>query len=391
MPQSSNPWRSAWSLTPGVTFLNHGSFGLVPLSVQAVREEWQRRLYENPMDFFLRQMEVELGIAAERLGKLIGANPKDLVFVDNATIGMNIVANSLSLEPGDEILLTNHEYGAVRRIWQKRCERSGAKVVIQNLPEPLESPEALVDRLFEGVTSRTKLLVFSHISSPTAVILPADEICRRAKAARVPVCIDGPHALATLPLDLSKLGCDYYCASAHKWLSAPNGSGFLYVSGRHQSRLTSPIVSWGGSIGGYSSSWQDEYNWQGTRDPAAYLAIPAAIDFLSRAGWNEFRNRTHELAQYARTQISDLTGLTPLVPDSPDWYGPMISLSLPLQDLIAPPQGQRDPLQDHLWDKHRIEVPITWWHGQRLLRVSCHLYNDTKDIDILVKALQAAL
>lgn len=387
MSSPSNPWRSAWSLPRGVTFLNHGSFGLVPFDVQAARQEWQRRLYENPMDFFLRQMEVELDNVANRLGKLVGAAPRDLVLVDNATIGMNIVARSVGLEPGDEVLLTDHEYGAVRRIWQKRCEKIGAKVVVQNLPQPLESVDGLVDRLFSGVTARTKLLVFSHISSPTAVILPAAEICRRARELKIPVCIDGPHALATLPLNLTQLGCDFYCASGHKWLSAPNGSGFLYVNRKHQTRLSPPIVSWGGSVAGRTATWQDEYNWQGTRDPAACLSIPAAIDFLERAGWETFRQHGHDLAQLARESITELTGLNALVPDSPDWYAPMISLPLPTQGLSAPAQGQRDPLQDRLWSEYQIEVPITWWHGERLLRVSCHLYNTADDIDLLVKAL----
>ncbi|MES2788069.1 MAG: aminotransferase class V-fold PLP-dependent enzyme [Planctomycetota bacterium] len=391
MPQPSRAWRSAWSLPSDVTFLNHGSFGLVPFDVQAARQEWQRRLYANPMNFFIREMEVALVQAAEKLGRLVGAAPRDLAFVDNATMGMNIVAQSVVLEPGDEVLLTNHEYGAVRRIWQKRCDRSGARLVIRNLPQPLGSTTELVDQLFSAVTARTKLLVFSQISSPTAVILPAEEICRRAREAQVPVCIDGPHAVGVVPLNLEQLGCDYYCASCHKWLCAPNGSGFLYVSRKHQSQLNPLIVSWGGSIAGRAATWQDEFNWQGTRDPAAYLAIPAAIDFFERIGWETFRHRTHELAAFARKNITELTGLDALVPDSPEWYGPMISLPLPLQGLSAPPQGQRDPLQDRLWSEHQIEVPITWWHGQRLVRVSCHLYNDFDDIERLVKALDRAI
>jgi len=388
---SGGSWADSWTLRPGVAFLNHGSFGLVPKSVQLARQEWQRQLYAEPVDFFVRQMENELSLVAQRVGKFVGAPARDLVFVDNATVAMNIVAQSVPLNPGDEVLLTDHEYGAVRRIWQKRCERTGAKMVVQSLPEPLDSVPALVDRLFSAVNAKTKLLVFSPMTSPTAAILPSREICQRAREAKIMTCLDGPHALATLPLNLEKLGCDFFCASCHKWLCAPNGSGFLYVAKKHQSKLVPITVSWGGSLSGLPSTWQDEYNWLGTRDSSANLSIPAALDFLESAGLESFRESTHRLAQSARQRISELTGLAPIVPDSPEWYGPMISLPLPTQGLSPPSQWLRDPLHDRLWEENQIEVPITWWRGQRLLRVSCHLYNTTNDIDRLVDALRQNL
>ncbi|MDB5384614.1 MAG: Isopenicillin-N epimerase, partial [Planctomycetaceae bacterium] len=383
---AASSWSEAWSLRPGVAFLNHGSFGLVPRTVQFARQKWQQRLYAEPVDFYVRQVEAELSLVAKSVGRLMGAPAKDLVFVDNATIAMNIVAQSLPLNPGDQVLLTDHEYGAVRRIWQKRCDKTGAKLVIQALPEPLESASDLVDCLFSAVTPQTKLIVFSQMTSPTAVILPAKEICQRAREARILTCIDGPHALATMPLNLEKLGCDFYCASCHKWLCAPNGSGFLYVAKKHQGKLAPLVVSWGGSVAGLPATWQDEYNWLGTRDSTAILSIPSAIEFLEQAGWTTFRESTHDLAQVARQRVSELTGLAPLVPDSAEWYGPMISLPLPLQGLSAPEQGHRDPLHDKLWSEYQIEIPITWWRGKRLLRVSCHLYNTTDDIDRLVDA-----
>src|SRR6185369_17376766 len=186
-----------------------------------------------------------------------------------------------------------------------------------------------VERVISGVTPRTRLIVVSHVTSPTAVILPVAEICRRAKELGVPVCIDGPHAPAAVPIDLREIKCDFYTASCHKWLSAPFGSGFLYVHPRHQPRISPHMVSWGRSLSGRPAIWQDELNWLGTRDPAPLLAIPAAIEFLEYVGLVTFRRRSHDLVCYAREKIIGITKLAPLVPDSTEWFGPMLALPRP--------------------------------------------------------------
>jgi isopenicillin-N epimerase len=384
-------WRIHWDLPADVTYLNHGSFGPSPRVVQQAREEWSRRLESEPMDFFVRRMEGHLDEAAARLGAFVGADPDDLIFVENATSGMNLVAANIELREGDEVLCTNHEYGAVLRIWRRVCEQAGASVVVRALPYPITSELELVDVFFGSVTERTRLIVVSHITSPTALILPAEVICRRAKELGIPVCIDGPHALAMLPVNIRRLGCDYYTASCHKWLSAPFGSGFLYVARRHQQGFGPLTVSWGGSVSGRPASWKDEFTWSGTRDPAASLAIPAAIDFLESCGVDEFRRRTNDLARYAREQITSLTGLVPFQPDDPAWYGSMITLPIPSKGVEPPKHPQRDPLQDVLWEQHRIEVPIVHWHGRRYIRVSCHLYNTREEIDRLVLALAGSV
>ncbi len=376
-----------WSFPEGVTYLNHGSFGPSPRCVREARQAWTEKLERQPMDFFLRQMESALDAAAEKLGQLIGADGNDLLFCDNATVAMNIVADSVTLQPGDEVLFTNQEYGAVMRIWRRACDRTAAKIVVQPLPRPITSAEEQVAALMAGVTERTKLIVVSHITSQTAVILPVAAICREAAKRGVQVCIDGPHALAMIDINLRKLGCDFYCASGHKWLSAPFGSGFLYVAKRHQQKLSPPVMSWGGSVGGRPAHWQDEFRWLGTRDPAPFLAVPSAIEFLERFGWETFREQTHELAKYARRRIVELTELEPPIPDSREWYGSMIAMPLPQGD--GPPnQGIRDQLQTPLWEKFGIEVPIIHWHGERLIRVSCHLYNTREHIDRLCAALR---
>lgn len=374
-------WRSQWDLAPGVSYLNHGSFGPPPRPVQAARRVWQTQLDAQPMDFFVRRFEPAWFQARRRLAGLIGADEGNLIFAENATAAMNVLAHSLSLRAGDEVLLTDHEYGAVQRIWRREVESvAGASLGVAKLPLPIESAEQVVEAVFAAASGRTRLLVISHITSATAVTLPVELIVAEAKRRGILVCIDGPHAIAQLPLELERLGCDFYCASCHKWLSAPFGSGFLYVAPRHQATIRTPQLSWGRLPPAPLDDWSDEFLWNGTRDPSAYLAVPAAIDFLEQVGLERFRRHTHALARYARQQLLELTGQTPIVPDSPDWYGCMAHVPLP--------PGDARTLQQQLWTEYGIEVPIISWGDRRWIRVSCHLYNTCHEIDRLVDAVR---
>jgi isopenicillin-N epimerase len=384
-------FRNEWLLRPGVTYLNHGSFGPSPRGVVEAREAWGRRLEEEPMDFFVRTMEPDLDAAAEALGRFVGTDGRGLVFLPNATVAMNLVAANVRLRPGDEVLATNHEYGAVLRIWREVCRAAGAELVVRRLPERLDGDEEIVEAFLAGITDRTRLIIVSHVTSPTAVILPVKAICEGARRRGVPVCIDGPHAPAQVELNVAALGCDYYCASLHKWLSAPFGSGFLYVAKKRQQSFRPVVTSWGGSLSGRPASWKDEFNWSGTHDPSPYLAVPEAIRFLEGVGVERFRERTHALARLARERVGALTGLEPFVADSADRYGSMIALPLPPLDGFEGGHGRADPLQLRLWQEHKIEVPVMHWGGHRLLRVSCHLYNTEEDIDRLVTALRRGL
>jgi isopenicillin-N epimerase len=297
---------------------------------------------------------------------------------------MNVVAQSVGLRPGDEVLLTDHEYGAVHRIWQRTCRLAGTgEPRVGQLPLSFGSAGRVVDALIGACSDKTRLIVVSHVTSPTAVILPVADICRAARDRGIAVCIDGPHALVQLPLSLDSLDCDFYTASCHKWLCAPFGSGFLYVHSRQHDRMGPLVQSWGRLHPDGVSRWDDEFFWSGTRDYSAYLTVGRAIEYFESIGPDLVRGRMHHLAQYARRRLVDLTGLVPMVPDSPQWYGSMAHVPLPAGDARS--------LQQQLWDCHGIEVPIIDWGNQRYVRISCHIYNTTEQIDRLVEALEELL
>ncbi|MBM4074774.1 MAG: aminotransferase class V-fold PLP-dependent enzyme, partial [Planctomycetes bacterium] len=323
--------RYEWGLERGLTYLNHGSFGPAPVCVQEVREAWSRHIQSNPMQFFFSELEPALDNVIDRLGEFVRADSRNIVLVENATVAMNAVAETIELNSGDEVLLNDHEYGAVFNIWRRVCERSGARIVSISLGKSKEldrddnhsktmsdekfvvlerrtdrklmSSDEIIREIADGISPKTKLIVLSHVTSPTAIVFPVKDVCRMAREKKVPVCIDGPHAIAMCDVDLRKIECDFYCASLHKWLSAPFGAGFLFAHPRWHSRMTSAVTSWGRSLSGRSKNWKDQFHWLGTRDPSAFLAIPAAIDFLTRFGWDRFRQQTHELAQYARHRL----------------------------------------------------------------------------------------
>ncbi len=377
--------RQYWTLPEDVAFLNHGSFGLPHRDVIASFKQYIDRAAAQPMDFFVRELEPELFAARDRLADFVGAKHENLVFAENATYGMNVVANSIELKPGDEILLTDHEYGAVFRIWQRACEAAGATVTQAALPDRCESEDQIVQAVSAAITDRTRLLVFSHITSASAMKLPAEKLIEAAHARGVEVCVDGPHAPAILPLDLESLDCEYYTAVCHKWVSAAHGTGFLYVNPRVQESVRACLLSWGRLLPAVPEAWQDEFTWTGTRDMACYLSVSAALNFLDKFGLDVLRERTHYLAKYARAQIRDLTGEDALLPESQSWYGSMITM--PIRNDGSEWVEHRDTLRS----KYQVEAPVYDMGEHRVVRASCYLYNTKDDIDRLVAALREML
>jgi isopenicillin-N epimerase len=376
--------REQFLIRPDVTFLNHGSYGACPRPVFERLQAWEVELERQPVEFIGRRRVGLLGEARAALASYLSADPDEVVYQPNVTQALNIVARSLPLSEGDEILTTDHEYGALDRTWKYVCQKTGARYVVQTLPSPLNDPNGVVEAVWAGVTPRTKVLFLSHITSPTAVTLPIEALIARAKAAGIWTVIDGAHAPGQIPVDLHDLDVDFYGGNCHKWLCSPKGVGFLYARRELQHLLEPLVISWGWEARDPSGSrFIDEHEFQGTRDFAACLAVPDAIAFQARYEWPRVREECHALARYARTAIAELTDLPPLTPDSPVWYAQMATIPLP--------PGDQGALKRRLYDEYQIEIPIIDWQGQRFVRISVQGYNTRADVDRLVMALSKIL
>ncbi len=377
-----SPVADQFQVRPDITFLNHGSFGACPRPVFEVYQDWQRRLEADPVEFLGRRLTDLLAEAREPLAAYVGAQARDLVFVENATFGVNIVAHALQLEPGDEVLATDHEYGASDRTWRFLCGQRGVRYINQPVPLPLTDDEEMIEHLWRGVTPRTRVLFLSHITSPTALIFPLEKICQRARAAGIITVVDGAHAPGHIPLRLDDLGVDFYVGNCHKWLCAPKGAGFLYARPERQALLQPLIVSWGWeSASPGISPFQDYFGWLGTKDPASYLSVPAAIAFQREHDWDTVRVACHQLALDAHRRITALVGSDPICPSSQQWWGQMCAIPLPA--------GDAPSLHQYLRDEWQIEIPVIAWQDRRFVRISIQGYNSPGDVDRLLTTLEA--
>jgi isopenicillin-N epimerase len=389
---STSNWRKFWSLDSSVTFLNHGSFGACPIPVLEAQQQFRQQLERQPVRFFVRDGEALLDFARAKLAAFVGANPEDLAFVPNATTGVNSVLRSLSFHADDELLTINHGYNACRNALHFVADRAGAKVIIADIPFPVNSAEEIVTAVMQCVSPRTKLVLLDHITSPTALILPIPELVRQLSERGVETLIDGAHALGMLPLNLPELGATYYAGNCHKWLCAPKGSGFLYVRRDRQNSIRPLTISHGANASRTDRSrFHLEFDWMGTDDPTPYLCIPEAIDFMGSqlpGGWTELMARNHQMAIAVRQLLCETLDVLPPCPES--MLGAMAAVSLPDLPRSGTQSGVHiDPLQNALFDRFNIEVPVTFLppKPQRILRISSQLYNTMEDYKYLISAL----
>jgi isopenicillin-N epimerase len=374
-------------LDPDLIFLNHGSFGACPAQLMQSYQRWQMEMERNPVEFLGRRSADLLAQSRAVLAKALGADAGNLIYLPNATTGVNTVARSLRLQPGDEILTSDHEYGACDNTWEFVCQHTGARYVPVEIPLPFKAEE-FVQRLWAGVTPRTRVIFLSHLSSTTALIFPLTELCRRAREAGILTLIDGAHVPGHLPLNLNALGADFYTGNCHKWLCAPKGAAFLHVRPEHHALVDAGVVSWGYSatITGHtgfdaytgSTLLERRLQWQGTRDIAAFLTVPAAIAFQAEHDWDRVRQNCHAMAAQTLHRIYAITALPPICADTD--FGQMVAIPVPAMD------AQR--LKDTLLERYRIEIPVTSHKGALFIRLSVQAYNTQQDLDALVDAVR---
>jgi isopenicillin-N epimerase len=372
--------RRKFLLDPRATYLNHGSFGATPKTVFREYQRWQRELERQPVEFLDRRFRERMAVSRAVLAEYLGTHRDNLVYVTNATVGVNIVARSLELGPGDDVLATDHEYGACDRTWRFLSQKQGFSYINQSISLPVTSTENFIEQLWRDVTAQTKVIFLSHITSPTAIIFPVAEVCRRARKQGILTVVDGAHAPGQIPLNLEEINADFYSGNLHKWLCSPKGAGFLYARPEVQDVLEPLVVSWGYEAEKPGSSqFVDYQEWQGTRDVAAFLSVPVAIEFQIKHDWDKVQEACHVLAVEVEARICKLTGLPSLYYDDA-WFAQMISAVLSMgTDIVA--------LKEFLYEERRIEVPLIEWNGKKLIRISIQGYNSREDVDTLMTAL----
>lgn len=372
--------RGHWLLEEGMDFLNHGSFGAAPREVLAAQSAWRERLERQPVRFMIEELPGELRAVADELGEFLGAEGNDLVFQDNATSAVNAVLHSRDWRPGEEILLCPHAYLAIRNAAHYTAQRHGLTVRDFAVPLPHPSSEAILQAFAAALNERTRLAIVDHVSSPLSLIYPVAEMVALCRERGVAVLVDGAHAPGMLPLDLDQLDADWYTGNCHKWLFAPKGCAFLWSAPRVQDSTHPLAISlhWGK---GYTA----EFDWMGTRDPSAWLALHAALRFTRNLDVEALRDHNNRLAE----QAGDMLGAawdTPVY-GTPESLAAMRTLAVPTR--AAATLNNAKHLHDALWQRERIEVPVFPVAEKLCLRLSAQAYNQLDDYRRLADAIPA--
>jgi isopenicillin-N epimerase len=372
------PDASAWTLDPEVAYLNHGGFGAAPAEVLAEQQRLRAALERNPVGFLVHRLPELLAGVRSQVAEFLGADPDGLVFVDNATTGTQTVIAQTVLRAGDEVLTTDHCYPAVLAQLRRCTGAAGARLAIAPVPLPAAGPDAVAAAVLSRLTSRTKLLVIDHVASCSGLVFPVEEIVAESHRLGVPVLVDGAHAPGQLPVDLQRLGADFYTGNMHKWVCAPKAAAALYVAADWRDELR-PLV---GSQRLEDGFWT-AFDWTGTRDPTALLAVPAALGFFGRAGWQAVREHNNDLARRGAELVADRIGTSAPSPDGLAASMRLVALPEPLAETEA------RALERRLLDQYRVVVPVTDHGGWRWLRLSAQLYNTIADYERLADALAA--
>lgn len=380
--------RSEWMLDPALSFLNHGSFGATPRVLLEKQHMLQNEMEAEPVRFLEREIFTRLAEARRRLAAFVGARTEDLVFVPNATTAVNAVLRSFPLKSGDRVLVTDHAHNACRNTAGFVCAQSGGEVTVAKVPFPIRSSDEVVDALLSAVTTRTRLAVIEHVTSPTALVFPVERLVQELESRGVHTLVDGAHAPGMLPLQIDRLGASFYTGNCHKWMCAPKGAALLWVRQDMQESVRPLAISHGAtSPRPGASRYEVEFSWTGTDDPSAYLSVPSAIDHFASAlpgGWNALRARNRSLALAARDLLCAALEIEHPAPD--DMIGALVSVPLPL----TAGEFRPDVLQRTLFEAHRIEVPVIHWPKppHRLLRVSAQAYNSLAEYEALAAVLR---
>jgi isopenicillin-N epimerase len=373
--------KSQFLLNPDIVYLNHGSFGACPRAVFADYQKWQLELENEPVQFITKNALKYLRESKEAVGKYINCDPQDFFFTSNPTAAVNTIMRSLNLIPGDEILTTDHEYGAMDRTWNFYCKKSGAVYRRQQISLPILSKEQMISEFWKGYNNNTKVIFINQISSATALIFPVKEICEKAKELGLITIVDGAHVPGHIDLDLKDLDVDFYTGTMHKWMLTPKGNAFLYVRREIQATLDPLIVSWGyDSDSPGLSLFLDYHEQQGTRDISAFLTAPAAIAFLQTNDWNVKAEACRKMILDHYGRFCDLLRTKPICPITEEFLGQMCSIQIKTEDPAK--------LKELLFDKYNIEIPIMKIGDRIFMRISIQAYNTTEDLDRLYAAIE---